>query len=79
MSTQLLEVQGRVFLYGEDDHPDPWAEDAAAQLVVERTDVNEIRLGIQLASLDFDHATFYLTESEAVRLALMIGKVALDR
>ena len=46
--------------------------------ISELTDEDEVRLGIQVAESTSDDATFYLSRSEAARLALMIGKASLD-
>lgn len=54
---------------GEEDY---WAQQEACRVEVQRTDDNEIRLGVQLDG-DTDDATIYLTLGEASRLAHMLG------
>jgi hypothetical protein len=51
-----------------------WAEGEAATVEIERTDRNEIRLGIQLHDSDTDDATIYLTDGEAARLMMLLGQ-----
>ena len=50
-----------------------WVENAACTVEAQRTDDNEIRLGIQLHESDTDDATVYLTVAEASRLAHILG------
>jgi len=64
-------VKGTAWVSDGDDY---WAENAACDVEVQRTDDNEVRLGVQLTGRDFgDEATVYLTLGEASRLAHMLG------
>lgn len=79
IGTQTMSVVGTAFVL--DDHEEEqnwWAEGESARMEVQRTDDNEIRLGVMLRSDDFDAATFYCTPAEAARLAFMLGKAVLE-
>ncbi len=52
-------------------------EDAAVRVEVQRTDDNEVRIGIVLRGSDGDDATLYLTVAEAGRLAHLLGVAVL--
>jgi len=76
--TRTLFVRGTAWI-GSNNEDDYWAEGEACSLEVQRTDENEIRIGVQLHESDSDDATVYLTDGEAARLAHMLGAVILDR
>lgn len=66
-----LEVVGIAYV-GDAEGDEYWAEHVTCTAEVERTDENEIRLGIALNPGESDSATLYLTLAEATRLAQMI-------
>lgn len=68
-------VKGTAWVADEGDSY--WAEGEACDLEVQRTDDNEIRLGIRLGDSESDDATVYLTVAEASRLAHILGIYAL--
>lgn len=63
-------AQGTAWLM---DGEETLAEHESCQVEVQRTDDNEIRLGVKLGGADYDSATVYLTLAEASRLAHMLG------
>lgn len=73
----MLSAEARAWL-NLDQEGDFQYEDAAARLEVQRTDDNEVRIGVQLRGEEGnDEATIYLTVSEAGRLAHMLGVAVL--
>lgn len=74
----MLKVDGRAWMDTSPPNEDYEYENAACLVIVERTDENEIRLGISLyESDDIDNATVYMTLSEASRLSHMLGLAVL--
>jgi len=71
-----LEVQGVAYI-GDEQGDEYWAEHVHCTAEVERTDENEIRLGIALNPGESDSATLYLTLAEASRLSHMLGLAVL--
>lgn len=65
-------VKGIAYV-GDEDGDEYWAEHVACELEVQRTDENEVRLGVILNPGESDTATVYLTLAEASRLAHMLG------
>lgn len=68
-------VVGAVWI--SDGNAEWLVEHESASLQVQRTDANEVRLGVQLKASDSDDVSFYLTLAEASRLAHMLGAVVL--
>lgn len=68
----MLSAEARVWI-GMTEEGDFEREDASCRVEVQRTDDNEVRLGVQLRGSDTDEATVYLTLAEASRLAHMLG------
>lgn len=71
-----LQVVGIAYI-GEEESDEYWAEHVTCTAEVERTDENEIRLGIALNPGESDSATLYLTLAEASRLSHMLGLAVL--
>ena len=71
-----LEVQGIAYI-GDEEGDEYWAEHVLCTAQVERTDENEIRVGIALNPGESDSATLYLTLAEASRLSHMLGLAVL--
>lgn len=72
----MLDAQALAYI-GTRDGGEYWAEGEACRVEVQRTDENEIRVGVQLRESETDDATLYLTVSEASRLAHMLGIMVL--
>jgi hypothetical protein len=64
-------VKGTAWI--SDNGDEYWAENEACTVEVQRTDENELRLGVQLHESESDDVTVYLTLGEASRLAHMLG------
>lgn len=56
-----------------------WYEGDPAQVEVERTDENEIRVGIVTSVGSSDDATIYFERSEAIRFMLAVAQAVGDR
>lgn len=69
----LLYVQAVAYIASGTGSADYWAEGEAARAEVQRTDENEVRIGLLLRDSESDDATIYLTVAEASRLAHMLG------
>lgn len=50
-----------------------WLENGAVVAEVQRTDSNEVRIGIKGFDAESDDVTLYMTVAEASRLAHMLG------
>lgn len=71
-----MDVTGTTYISnGESGDPGDnyWAEAEACRAEVQRTDDNEVRVGILLRESESDDVTLYLTVAEAGRLAHMLG------
>jgi len=67
-------VMGTTFISDGADSEDPfWCEGEPARFEIERTDDNEIRIGVQIRGDHQDSATLYLERSEAIRLVLVLA------
>lgn len=78
--TTLREVNGKAYISEADNDGDGyWAEDVSCRVQFERTDGDEIRIGVMLPGEDQEAAGVYLRRSEAIRallaLAQSIGEV----
>lgn len=56
-----------------------WCEGEPANVQVERTDTDEIRLGVQIRGNSSDDVTVFLGRSEAIRLVLALAGAVGDR
>lgn len=72
----MLRVVGTAYISAKEG--EYWAEKEAANLEVQRTDENEVRIGLLLSGSGYDDATFYLTVAEASRLSHMLGVAVLE-
>lgn len=64
----------------DENRTDYWVEGEPSELEVERTDDDEIRLGIRLrGAVETDDGTLYLSRSEAIRLVLALAAAVGDR
>ena len=73
-------VMGSAYIAAEND-PDGgyWCEGEPSRIEIERTDDNEVRIGIQIRGDHHDATTIYLERSEAIRMVLAIAQSAGDR
>jgi hypothetical protein len=67
----MLSVTGKTYI--SDNEDGYWAESEACNVEVQRTDENEVRLGVLLTGSETDDVSIYLTVAEASRLAHMLG------
>lgn len=69
-----------VFISGDGEAADEyWCEGEPARVEVERTDENEIRLGVAIRGNSSDDVTVFVERSEAIRLVLAIAAAVGDR
>jgi hypothetical protein len=73
MGTTYIGTEG-----APDDDP-YWCEGEPARFEIERTDDDEIRIGVQIRGDSSDSATLYVERSEAIRLVLAIAQAIGDR
>ena len=74
-------VMGTTYI-GNENVPDDdpfWVEGEPARFEIERTDDNEIRIGVQIRGDHTDAATLYLERSEAIRFVLAVAQAVGDR
>jgi hypothetical protein len=58
---------------------DYWYEGITAEIEIERTDDDEIRVGTHVGGELHESASFYLTRSEAIRFVLAVAQAIGDR
>lgn len=56
-----------------------WIEGEPSRIEIERTDDNEIRIGVQTGGDSCDTATIYFERSEAIRFVLAVAQAVGDR
>lgn len=71
-------VTGTTYI-GDGTADEYWCAGEPAKFEVERTDDNEIRIGVQIRDSSSDDATLYLSRSEAIRLLLAVAQAVGDR
>ena len=72
-------VAGKAWLTDETQE-NYWAEGYPAEIEVERTEDDEIRVGVRLGNaISSDDATIYLSRSEAIRFVLAVAQAVGDR
>lgn len=64
---------------GDGESDSYWVEGEPSSIEVERTDTDEIRVGVQLRNHDTDDATIYFERSEAIRFLLALAQAVGDR
>ena len=72
-----MNVQGSAWLSNEDSD-EYWAEGVKCRLVVEVTDVDEIRLGVMLDDDDTEAAGVYLSRRNADFLSRFLAAASVD-
>lgn len=71
-------VLGKAWIAGSGSDDDYWLEGEAAEIQIQRTDDDEIRIGTHLHD-DQEAASLYLSRSEAIRLVLAVAAAIGDR
>ena len=72
-------VLGTAYIGNDGEEGDFWCEGEPARFEIERTDDNEIRVGVQIRGDHLDSATLYLERSEAIRFVLAVAQAVGDR
>ena len=73
-------VLGKTYIHDGSDNPDSfWCEGESAVFEIERTDDDEVRVGVIVRGDHDDSVTLYLERSEAVRFMLAIAQAVGDR
>lgn len=72
-------VLGKVWIAESDEADAYWLEGEPAEIQVERTDEDEIRIGSMLSGQTHESASIYLSRSEAIRLVLAVAAAVGDR
>ena len=71
-------LYGKTYI-GDGETDSYWCEGEPCNVEVERTDDDEVRIGLTIRDSSSDDATLYMTRSEAVRLVLAIAQAVGDR
>lgn len=69
----MLQANARAWISDNNEEGTYWAENLTVRVEIQRTDENEVRIGVQTYEADTDDVTLYFTVAEASRLAHMLG------
>ncbi len=72
-------IMGSAYVGDGTEEQNYWCEGEPARIEFERTDEDEIRIGVQVGSGRGDDATIYLSRSEAIRAVLAIAAAVGDQ
>lgn len=75
----VREVNAKLWLAESDGADDYWVEGELGRVQAERTDNDEIRVGLHLGTQTHESAGAYLNRSEAIRLMLALASAIGDR
>jgi hypothetical protein len=76
--TEVIRVKGEAWLNELEESGTYTIDGALCDVEIERTDTNEVRLGVKLGHSQVDNAMLYFTDGEALRLMAALGKAVLS-